>query len=213
MATGATKYVAGGQVEVKCHVYQREYGHSIDTPLTTVTFVITVNENGGGEIEGGTDIKLVSSSPKDGDTDVDVNVKPVLQFNQAVSYVSNKPISQWIRLETDYGSKIYVDSHFATNIKADGTSETQVTITPQKTLQTGTHYTLIIPAGSLKLRNGSQNSNEHRIGFTTKDVNTSIANPVLKESKKGQVYDMSGRRLNAPKKGINIINGKKYICK
>ena len=99
LATGATKYVAGGRVEVKCHVYQREYGHSIDTPLTTVTFVITVNENGGGEIEGGTDIKLVSSSPKDGDTDVDVNVKPVLQFNQAVSYVSNKPISQWIRLE------------------------------------------------------------------------------------------------------------------
>lgn len=213
LATGATKYVAGGQVEVKCHVYQREYGHSIDTPLTTVTFVITVNENGGGEIEGGTDIKLVSSSPKDGDTDVDVNVKPVLQFNQAVSYVSNKPISQWIRLETDYGSKIYVDSHFATNIKADGTSETQVTITPQKPLQTGTHYTLIIPAGSLKLRNGSQNSNEHRIGFTTKDVNTSIATPVLKETKKGLVYDMSGRRLNAPKKGINIINGKKYICK
>ena len=143
----------------------------------------------------------------------DVNVKTVLQFNQAVSYVSNKPISQWIKLETDYGSKIYVDSHFATNIKADGTSETQVTITPQKTLQTGTHYTLIIPAGSLKLRNGSQNCNEHRIGFTTKDVNTSIANPVLKESKKGQVFDMSGRRLNAPKKGINIINGKKYICR
>ena len=24
---------------------------------------------------------------------------------------------------------------------------------------------------------------------------------------------MGGRRLNAPKKGINIINGKKYICK
>ena len=31
LATGATKYVAGGRVEVKCHVYQREYGHSIDT--------------------------------------------------------------------------------------------------------------------------------------------------------------------------------------
>lgn len=213
LATGATKYVTGGRVEVSCHVYQREYGHSIDMPLKTVTFFITVNEDGDGVIEGGTEIKLVNSSPKDGDMDVDVNVKPVLQFNQAVSYASNKPISQWIRLETDYGSKIYVDSHFETKIHPDGTSETQTTITPQKTLQSSTHYTLIVPAGSLKLRNGSQNSNEYRIGFTTKDVDTSIGTPIWQETKRGQIYDMNGRRLNAPQKGINIINGKKYISK
>ena len=213
LATGASKYVTGGRVEVSCHVYQREYGHSIDMPLKTVTFFITVNEDGDGVIEGGTEIKLVNSSPKDGDMDVDVNVKPMLQFNQAVSYASNKPISQWIRLETDYGSKIYVDSHFETKIHPDGTAETQTTITPQKTLQSSTHYTLIVPAGSLKLRNGSQNSNEYRIGFTTKDVDTSIGTPIRQKTKRGQIYDMNGRRLNAPQKGINIINGKKYICK
>lgn len=213
LATGATKYVTGGQVEVTCHVYQREYGHSIDMPLTTMKFFITVNEDEDGAIEGGTEIKLINSSPKDGDMDVDVNVKPVLQFNQAVSFVYNTPISKWIRLETDYGSKIYVDSNLSTNIHPDGTAETQATITPQKTLQPRTHYTLIVPAGSLKLRNGSQNSNEYRIGFTTKDVDTSIGIPIRKGSKKGQIYDMNGRRLNAPQKGFNIINGKKYICK
>lgn len=54
---------------------------------------------------------------------------------------------------------------------------------------------------------------EKLLGITTRDL-TRIETVVADDSKTDNIiYDMQGRRLDAPKAGLNIINGKKVMIR
>ena len=42
---------------------------------------------------------------------------------------------------------------------------------------------------------------------------TSGIDAILKEAENGKVYDLNGRQVNSPRKGVYIINGKKVVVK
>jgi len=49
--------------------------------------------------------------------------------------------------------------------------------------------------------------------FISEEPTTAIKAVAVDRSKSNKIYDLSGRKLNAPKHGLNIINGKKVLVK
>ncbi len=166
-AMSSTEYVAGGEVLVECYWYQKEYGSYVETLGGHFMFYITVNNDGSDTVDESSVVEVTGSSPGEGEANVATDVTPVLYFSQAVSANPNSTTSQRYRLETDDGEKTYLNAHFSNKIYPDGKSECEATFTPQQLLKPATHYTFILPAGSIKTNQGSLNSNAYQFGFTT----------------------------------------------
>lgn len=73
-------------------------------------------------------------------------------------------------------------------------------------------YAVNIPAGLFRVGE-NQKSKEVQSQFTVKDDGTLAIVEIESKSAPETVYDLSGRRLSAPVKGINIINGRKVLVK
>lgn len=73
--------------------------------------------------------------------------------------------------------------------------------------------TLYVPTGSAKWYNKNNNSWSRFSNIVEKDL-TAIK-PVIyeKNEKTTGIYDIEGRKLSAPQKGINIINGRKVLVR
>lgn len=69
--------------------------------------------------------------------------------------------------------------------------------------------TYTLPMGKAYL-DGGNTLNMSKLGVFD-DETSGIEESTISSAKEGQVYNMAGQRMNSPMKGINIINGKKYI--
>ena len=218
-AIASTKIATGNRVEVKCSWYQKEHGSVTETFGGDEYFYITVSEDKGSNVDESTIIDVISSTPQNGDVDVPVDVKPVLNFNKAISLNLDVPMIQRFRLEADDGTKIYINRTDVSNkILADGSSEGAMVLTPTKNLEASTCYTFVMPVGSVKTQDGAINSNEYHFEFTTKSITNDCSlvefqmNPT-NSNRQSKIYNSNGQLLQAPQKGLNIIRGKKYVSK
>jgi hypothetical protein len=57
----------------------------------------------------------------------------------------------------------------------------------------------------------SARNNNSRLGMTLEDVTGITQLRTIDRNGTERIYDLSGRQLSTPTKGINIINGKKVI--
>ena len=107
---------------------------------------------------------LASSSPADGETDVDPSLTTVtLTFDQNIYFASSN------------ASKITLNGASVSKAQVLGTSAT-LTITVE--LEVGTSYTLIVPAGLVTGVSGGE-AEETSISFTTQyqELSTTLSNP------------------------------------
>lgn len=76
---------------------------------------------------------------------------------------------------------------------------------------------VVVPAGKAYLTNGDINNALQFIGFGFDDEATGIgdASPIkdIEEMTNYKIYDLQGRRVQQPQKGIYIVNGKKIVIK
>lgn len=79
-------------------------------------------------------------------------------------------------------------------------------------LEEGQRYDVTIPAGLLRIGNNKISKADSRT-FTYSDEQTTGIREVEKSGDAKVIYDLMGRRLPAPVKGLNIINGKKILVK
>ncbi len=93
----------------------------------------------------------------------------------------------------------------------DVTEDGTLTYSIDTRFEAGT-YVVNIPAGLFRVGE-NQKSKEVQSQFTVKDDGTLAIVEIESKSAPETVYDLSGRRLSAPVKGINIINGRKVLVK
>lgn len=77
-------------------------------------------------------------------------------------------------------------------------------------LNDGALYTLTLPAGSLCAPREDITNDEIRINFTAYKDESGIIN-VVAPAAAAPAYDLQGRRVSAPTRGLYIINGKKQL--
>ncbi len=215
LAANSTKNIAGNRILVSCTWYQKEKNAIVETLGGNVWFYITINEEDTSTPSGTSNIKVLDSTPVDGEENVSTDAKITLKFNQAVSNVPSASIDQWCRLETEDGQKTYVNSQFTNSIYADGKSEGCAVFTPQQQLRPSTRYTFIMPSGCIKNQAGELNSNKFQFSFVTADEQsvTNINNIFNSYSNSPKIFNINGLQLKTLQKGINIIDGKKVIYK
>ncbi len=75
------------------------------------------------------------------------------------------------------------------------------------------HYNGTLSAGKVYLDLSALGANAATLSFVFEDETTGISAVEELREKDGQVYNLSGQRVNQPTKGLYIVNGKKYIAK
>ena len=79
------------------------------------------------------------------------------------------------------------------------------------TLNTYNNATLFVPKGTIDKYKATDGWKDFL--FIEEGVPSGIKGVHLDNDKDYPIYDINGRRLEAPQRGINIINGKKVIMK
>ncbi len=79
-------------------------------------------------------------------------------------------------------------------------------------LEEGQAYDVAIPAGLVKIGDNKLSKADNRT-FTYTEAGTTGIKEVTNAANAEVVYDIMGRRLAAPVKGLNIVNGKKVLVK
>lgn len=125
-------------------------------------------------------LTLVSSSVRDGDTDVPLDPVIQLDFNKNVANITvlanNK---KCFHLTEDGGDAVPIKLTFPdTQLQQD--YKKQVFITPKKDLEPETSYRISIDS-KITAKNGMVIDNAHTITFTTGTKATSEENPILKK--------------------------------
>ena len=69
-----------------------------------------------------------------------------------------------------------------------------------------------VPAGKCYIRIAKSNSAREFLGFAFDDEATGV-NEMKAQKVDGQVYDLQGRKVTTPSKGLYIVNGKKVVIK
>lgn len=72
--------------------------------------------------------------------------------------------------------------------------------------------TVNVPIGSLSAYQAADGWKDFWSLQEILGIESVVADSVMEESVKA-IYDLQGRRLKAPRKGINIIDGKKVVVK
>ena len=103
--------------------------------------------------------KVLTTSPLNGKTDIDVNSNIEVYFTEDI--VEGQTFNE-IQLKDSAGDLINADKTVSGN---------KVIINPLQGLQVSTHYTVMVPQGAVKNSMGNQLMNTFEFSFTTQSVN------------------------------------------
>lgn len=109
-------------------------------------------------------------------------------------------LRQALEIPAFVNTNVTMVKSFADQVALEGLEE-------GKPINIDTELTITMPGSSVFVFEGTDDNptNFDSVGTGIKDVET------VKPMADNKVYDLAGRQLNAPKRGVNIINGKKVI--
>lgn len=127
-------------------------------------------------------------------------------------YVKGIVAAKGLKIDTNYGNATY-------NIVSAGTTDTlyiyrgyfgeNIKFTSEDQIQDGDE---VIVYGQLMLYNNtSYQMAQGNYIYSLNGIGTGITEAVAEEQKEATIYDLNGRRVAKPTKGIYIINGKKVV--
>ena len=201
------------QVEITCELFEREAGY--DVVFDTEYFYITIVENGGDPGGGGgasyVDLEFTSDPVSHShNVPIDAQVKfkiPKIVFEnpaaplKPVFFSSNDMLTKY---EFYYDYTDNSTTVVLTHINSAG---------KQENLAENTFYLVTIPQYFLFTLEGQIQKN-HLVIYITTGAEMSNINDVRSEIPKDvPIYNISGERLKVPKRGINIVGGKKVLLK
>ena len=136
--------------------------------------------------------------------------------------VDELPANQGVILKGENGAAysipVKADATYAgTNLLSAAVTATAIEANTAYILQNGQFHLVnaasTVPAGKAYLLKANVPSAARALGFVFEDDETTGIKAMSRDLQNGEFYNMQGQRVDAPKKGLYIVNGTKVIIK